>query len=452
MNWIAQHKRTVLIIIVVASVLLRLAVALIMGNTIKELPGLTDQFTYHTLALRVLGGYGFSFGENWWPATHANEPTAHWSYLYTFYLIGVYGLFGPNPLVARLLQAVAVGILHPWLVYKIGSRLFNPLTGLIGAAWIALYTYMIYYSPALLTEPFYIAAVLGVLYLAIQIVSAQTASEDDPGKPSSASLTGKALLLGLCIGAATLLRQLFMLFLPFLFLWMAWALRKKLRQAIGQMAIATAVLGLMIAPFTIFNYVRFHSFVLLNTNAGYAFYWANHPIYGTHFESIVTPETGNYLEMLPGELNKLKLNEAELEKELMKRGIQFVLDDPVRYVLLSFSRIPSYFTFWPTPNSSTFSNFSRVASFGIAMPFIVYGIILALLRRDKKDFFATPLFLILLFFVIYSLIHILTWTLVRYRMPVDTVLITFAAYALLDLYDRLSRRFKKLPGPKGLTP
>jgi hypothetical protein len=41
----------------------------------------------------------------------------------------------------------------------------------------------------------------------------------------------------------------------------------------------------------------------------------------------------------------------------------------------------------------------------------------------------------------YSGAHILTWTLIRYRLPVDAVLIPFAGLALLDVFQRLSLKF-----------
>src|SRR5512134_2848298 len=120
-----QRTRILLIVILVISVLLRVGMALYLGSTVEELPGTADQISYHNLALRVLQGYGFTFGEYWWPGTAANSPTAHWSYLYTAYLVVVYALFGPNALAARLIQAVLVGLLHPYLTYRVGRYCFN---------------------------------------------------------------------------------------------------------------------------------------------------------------------------------------------------------------------------------------------------------------------------------------------------------------------------------------
>ena len=202
----------------------------------------------------------------------------------------------------------------------------------------------------------------------------------------------------------------------------------------------------MILPFTVYNYSRFDRFVLLNTNAGYAFFWGNHPIYGIHFEPILPPEMGTYQDLIPEELHHL--DEATLDQELLVRGIQFVLEDIQRYVLLSLSRIPHYFMFWPSPKSSLISNFSRVFSFGIFWPFMLIGLIYAPFSRylNERLRLDAPLTLIYLFILIYATIHVLTWTLIRYRLPIDAVTIIFAAmiFVHLSVFLQMKLRSKKM--------
>jgi hypothetical protein len=42
--------------------------------------------------------------------------------------------------------------------------------------------------------------------------------------------------------------------------------------------------------------------------------------------------------------------------------------------------------------------------------------------------------------LMYSVAHLLTWTLVRYRLPVDALLLPMAALALVWLFDRVKSR------------
>jgi 4-amino-4-deoxy-L-arabinose transferase-like glycosyltransferase len=428
-NKIKTFQPGILTVILIVSVVLRVIPALILGNTVVELPGTSDQVSYHSLAQRVLAGNGFSFDQNWWPATRAGEPTAHWSFLYTLFLVVTYALFGINPIVARVIQAIIVGILHPFLVYKIGSELVGRKTGIIAAGLTAIYAYFIYYSAALMTEPFYITTILAAIYLAIQMTSPTLATRRK---------YWLAVGLGIVLGLTVLLRQLIMIFIPFMLFWVAWREWKhRWSVLLVELILPVAVVGLMILPFTLYNYQRFHQFVLLNTNSGYAFFFGNHPIYGTQFVPILTPEMGSYHDLIPQEL--LALDEAAMDKALMKQAVSFILADPLRYLLLSLSRIPIYFQFWPSASSGLVSNLTRVASFGLFLPFMLYGLVRWVVTGGFRRI-SSPSWLLLLFMLFYAGIHILTWTLIRYRLPIDAILIIFASIAVQDLYSFLRNK------------
>lgn len=453
-GWLtASRARTALWLIIVASVALRLFSALYQGNSVGVLPGIYDQVSYDGLARRLVQGFGFSFAEGHWPATRANEPTAHWSYLYTIYLAGVYLLSGFQPLIARVLQAVIVGILHPWLAWRLGKRIFGPAAGLLAAAFSAIYIYFFYYTGALITESFYIVSLLWSLDICLRIAA------------SSGPATGTRSLrwrlwveLGVAIAVATLLRQLFLLVTPLLFLWLWWMLsrpaarmpaaevrRTRLARFLGTRTLAgffvtIAIVAAAIVPWTVRNYLAFGMLVPLNTNAGYVFYWANHPIYGTEFIGILPADGPSYADLLPPEL--LDMNEAALDQALLRRGLGFVADDPGRYVLLSISRAREYFKFWPSSDSSTISNLSRVGSFGLFLPFMLFGVILAVMRIRRRDsgLNRSGVVLLVIFMVAYTAMHLLTWTLIRYRLPVDAVLLLFAGYGVTDLAVRVYAR------------
>ena len=207
----AKRAIQILYAIMIVSSLIRLGVAIYLGDQVVDLPGTNDQISYHTLAVRVLDGYGFTFGESWWPITAAGAPTAHWSFLYTFYLVAVYTIFGVHPLAARLIQAILVGILQPMLVYHIGKRLFNPLIGLISAALTAVYAYFIYYDACLMTEPFYITAILAGLFLAISIASLPAANNKVSFLRSK---FGQGIVLGLCVRRGGLVAPIVLAYNP----------------------------------------------------------------------------------------------------------------------------------------------------------------------------------------------------------------------------------------------
>ena len=440
-----KSTRTYLSAIILLSVLLRVGVAVYLGDAIEETRGGTsDQISYDALAQRVIEGHGFSFAVASWPYARPNEPTAFWSYLYTLYLAAVYALAGHHPLVARLIQAIIAGLLMPWLTYRIGERAFGRQIGLLAAAIVAIYLYLVHYAASLMTETFYIIGILWIVDLTMRMAE------------RSRITFRQQLWLGGQLGAALavtlLLRQVVVVFYPLLAIWLLWVAwrRSQLRDAMQPLIVAAVMTIAIIAPFIIRNYHVFGQFAMPNTNAGFAFFWANHPIYGTRFEATLSPAHGvSYQELIPLELRDL--NEAALDRALLARGLAFVADDPSRYLLLSLSRIPVYFQFWPTSDSTLLSNISRVLSFGLFLPFMLYGFVLAIthLRQSSPlplgDNGSSPsglrpvyVMLFLLFIASYTMIHLVSWANVRYRLPVDAFLILFAAYGIADLV----RRFK----------
>ena len=398
-----DRTKQLLPLILVAAVLIRIPIALLMGDQITVLPGIQDQVSYDALARSLLDGRGYSFAENWYPFTPANTPTAHWSFMYPLYLAGTYAVTGYHPLVARLVQGVVGGVLICFLVYLIGRRVVDENTGLVGAGLAAVYGYFIYYNAALMTETFFMVLVLLTLYLSLEL-------KDDP-------TLIRWLGLGLSLGLASLLRQTVLLFVPFLLVWLFLELRGRgIRW--WYFTLPVIIILLMVTPWTLRNFIVYREFLLLNSNAGYALFASNNPNLGTDWrnELVVVP--------VPREL--AGQNEAELDRALTKKGIEFILADPKRYLLLSLDKTLEYFWFWPSSDSSRISNLNRVLSFGLYLPFMFLGLCLSVSRWRN---FA----ILYLFMFIHTAIHLLSWPAPRYRLPVDAVLMVFAALALLEL-------------------
>ncbi len=409
------------IVLLVISVSLRIFVAFFLGDHVPPPVNAPDETSYSYLASRLAAGYGYSFDRPWYPfGLPADTPTAHWSFLYTAFLGGVYFLFGVHPLAARIISAVLGGILLPWMVYRLALALFPGRYRLatLSLAGSVFYGYFILFASRLMTETFFIIALLWVLRQTIVVKAAPNLRN--------------AMLLGVGLGVTALLRQSV---LPCIFVFFAWLLWSAWRcRRLKTMFIAIMVSGLMlvgfILPFTIRNYIVYDEFMLLNSNAGYVMYSAQHPMHGIDFQEHTAAD-------IPIELSTQQLNEAQLDRELMRIGIEYVLAEPARFFLLSLSRVADYFEFWPTDESTPLYNAGRVLSFGAYLPFMIWGTILTLKCAAPlgswmhwRRFFASPLAMVLLFIVVYSGLHILTWAMPRYRLPVDAILMVFVALVL----------------------
>ena len=70
---------------------------------------------------------------------------------------------------------------------------------------------------------------------------------------------------------------------------------------------------------------------------------------------------------------------------------------------------------------------------------MAYGLI-AHARRS----FSSEFLILYLFILIYTVIHLLSWALIRYRLPVDAVLIIFASATLVEIQLKLAQRQVKI--------
>lgn len=425
------RHRTPLFAILLLAVLLRVVVALYLGDST---PPAKDETSYSILAARLAEGYGYSFPTAWYPFTPAETPTAHWSFLYTGFVAGLYWLFGAHPLAARLAGALLGGLLLPWLTWRLALRMQGrdrptaraERIALVAAGSAAVYAYFVLYSAMVQTEALFIAALLWSLERSLALAQALDAA----AAPSPRRLLVVAGGLGLSLGTATLLRQSILPWVPILFLYLLWAglAARRGKQTILALGVAGFLLLLAILPFTLRNLQVYQSFLLLNSNAGYAMYSAQHPLHGVDFQAYAAAP-------LPEELAGQNLNEAQWDRALMARGIGFVLAEPGRYLRLSLSRVADYFEFWPTVDSSLLFNLGRVGSFALFLPCMLYGIYREV-AGGQPSFTGQARLLTLIFVLFYSLLHIFTWAMSRYRLPVDALLLTYAAVAITHLWDR----------------
>ncbi len=432
--------RRALVGVLAISLLVRLVLAFALGDHPGQMYGADDQATYDTLAQRVVAGYGFSFPRFWYPFTPANSPTAHWSFLYTLYLAGVYAIFGHHPLAARVIQVLLSGF-NIWLAYRLGRRLFNDTAGLAAAALTALYAYFIFFNAALMTQTFYILTVLAALDLSLSLAK----------KPTRRGW----ILLGLVIGAGVLLRQSLLLFTPILVAWLWWYDRHSpqvtghkshnsgsltsvahsgwvrrdgvLPFLISGPLLTFAIIALVILPWTLRNYVTYHDFLLLNSNGGFWFYSSNHPNQGTNFDQ-------TYVAPIPRNLSGLA--EPALDRALYHEAVGFILADPRRFLVLSLNRTKDYFWVLPSDNSSLMSNLSRVFSFTLYLPFMLYGLFLS--GRQWRT--CLPMYLYVAFDAAFCLI---SWSAPRYRLPSDAVLMPFAGLAVANLVTALQQSLSR---------
>jgi 4-amino-4-deoxy-L-arabinose transferase-like glycosyltransferase len=187
------------------------------------------------------------------------SPGAPLLYAGVYYLTG-----GVHPDLAR--SAVALlGALMVLLVYLIGRRVGGPVVGLVAAALTAIYPTFIDNNEQFVSEPiaaFTLAAcVLGFLWASDRARSAWA-----------------WLVPGLFLGLTALTRPEYLIFaflLGLLVLVRAWRWRG-VRVAVASTAVFVAAFALVLAPWTIRNYIVLDRFVPVTTGGGKALFVATY--------------------------------------------------------------------------------------------------------------------------------------------------------------------------------
>jgi 4-amino-4-deoxy-L-arabinose transferase-like glycosyltransferase len=166
---------------------------------------------------------------------------------------------------ARLIgfSQLILGVATVALVFEVARRLYDPATGLVAAAVVALWPNLIFHTATALSETLFNFLAMCVVLVIVW-------------RPWARLTTGQLALFGALIGVSALVRPITLLFVPvLLFAWRraGFAWRPSLRRVLVVMLVA----GATIAPWTIRNIVRMNYPVIISTNLGEDLCMSRHP-------------------------------------------------------------------------------------------------------------------------------------------------------------------------------
>lgn len=191
-----------------------LALALRIGwvaATDTPIPPLSDPQYYHATATNIAAGRGYSVAvdERGFVSGPQSEPTAFWPPGYPVVLAAAYTVIGPSQRAAKALNALA-GALTVVPVFAIGRRMRGRSrddgTGLLAAGLFAVSPALVFWTPALFSEPLCTLGVASTLALAL-------AARDSIGCARWTTRLAWACTVGLAIAATAFVRSQGMLLL-----------------------------------------------------------------------------------------------------------------------------------------------------------------------------------------------------------------------------------------------
>jgi len=308
-----------------AVVLLALAVRLYLGwkfnlrqpNSAARLTH-GDEPSYNTVALELLHGFGFT-GADRLP-------------LYPLWVATLHALSGENYNVIPLAQAF-LGAGTVLLTYLLGRRIFGHWPALLAALLAALSYVLTRQSLFVLTEVLFTPALLVV---AIALWDAME-------RPS----VRRFAWAGLWVGVADLVRPTLYFFPIFVAVAVIalWGLRRGARYAA---AYALAV-ALVVAPWTLRNYLRFHTFLPLATSN--ATLWLGSPEYYhlVHDQGYTYERIWDEV-IYPDDPSVPYPTSVEGDRYWSRRAMRSIRAEPLVYVKFAIEKLGTYWVGDPNAN------------------------------------------------------------------------------------------------------
>ncbi|MDF2662021.1 MAG: hypothetical protein K0Q94_4812, partial [Paenibacillus sp.] len=199
-----------------------------------------DQLNYTKTAIQLLEKGVYAYLDT--------EPNTLVTPGFPILLTAFYWMFGYSPLeptlqIYRVFQCF-LALVAVWFIYKIGVRLFRPVTGVIAAMFAAVHPMFVWSTSLILTEVPFLSVFMALIYTQVRIMQDNRLRDH--------------IAMGVLLGIATLIRPnvLPVAVVPYVFLWMT-----NRKAYIPFIAAGFGAFVLVMMPWWIRNLITFHQFI-----------------------------------------------------------------------------------------------------------------------------------------------------------------------------------------------
>jgi 4-amino-4-deoxy-L-arabinose transferase-like glycosyltransferase len=355
-----------------------------------------DEPDYHRYAESFIQGQGWQIN-----GLLAQRPP-----LTSVLLLPGYFLTDANIITGRLTMILASSFGSPLLYLLMHSYLGIGLMTSLGAAMVwSLYPTSGFYSPLLLTEN---VSVPLLLAMAIFLLKALQTGKHKP-----------ACMAGLFLGFATMARSSF-LYLPLFILFGDLVLRKWRKPSLTAIQWTWLIICflLILAPWTVRNYLRLNVFLPTESRLGWGLFMCNGSLGSEQIQK------GNYYKD-PVKLNSIPpdLSETERDRALQSIALREMRDHWRLLPRPILNRFINFWTFRPNPYKETYT----VNDYLMASIWIPILILFALSFRYFSWRNDWPLLLTILYAVLTTLPF---WGEPRFRHPIEPFIVARAVIAV----------------------
>jgi len=362
-------------------------------------------------------------------------PSVDYEPLYSFFMALAYKIFGINWLGLTLFQALLVAG-STWLLFKIGTRIWNVRAGFIAAVYYSFYPYLFSYSLSVYDLNIFIFLIVLLIYLLLNDLSDLKTN----------------IFIGMVLGLAFLTRASIIALLPALFLYFFYKTFKisGLKGFLKRLALLVFVFIIVIFPWLLRNYLLTGQ-VIISTHGPFGFWQGNNQYSYELLKKNISLDEIYRMKPPPPIFNKYRTMPRSPKQAITvadayrKEALDFIKKNPGTFVKLALLKFVKFWSWVRNPSSSKpgiSSNQTRQIVYFISyFPLLIFFPIgLFLLYNKKKEYFF--LFLGILFF--YTLAHMIVMGFTRLRLPIDPILMISSGIVFSVIFDNLKNPQKRL--------
>jgi 4-amino-4-deoxy-L-arabinose transferase-like glycosyltransferase len=346
---------------------------------------------------------------------------------YPTFIAGVYAVFGTHLLALRLVEA-ALSAATAAAIGLIGAWLFGRRAGMVAGVLAALHPVLAFMPTTQYAETL-LVSVLGIAYAACFYAWRRRRN-------------GGWVAAGLLFGIAALIRPNVVVLLPGLLIGFAWVLRREGRSVLPAAAAISLSLALVVAPWMARNHRVHGAWFFVATGGGRAVWLGNNPQTTGKTNDLPRPDSTQLATLMraPGEPAR--------ERIWYDWALEFVREHPGRAARLYLIRLGNLFALYPETSTRTqFLNLWSRVSQACASLVIFSGAVLALRRwRSRPELW--PMTGAIIGF---TLVNAAVFTVMRYRLPFEPLLLWMAGYGWAEAREMLPSRARRMAPVSGVA-
>jgi 4-amino-4-deoxy-L-arabinose transferase-like glycosyltransferase len=367
------------------------------------------------------------------------RPSAYWPPGYPLFMAAVYALFGVDFVAVRVAQCL-IGAGTVAVVHRIARRVLDRDGAWLATLATALYPMFIYSAGADMPATLLIALIAGGVLLTLVAVE----------RGSARAALGAGLLGAWATLVAASALPAFLLSA----LWMAWnrdgtAGRGRSR-SVRLALVCLLPIVVIVGAWAVRNQRVFGHPVLVSTNGGYNLWLGNHPgVKASTGNRAEVPGTGEVpgMEAEAARIWALPGNEATRDSAFTRRALEYIAADIPRFLRLSLSKSLELWALYPRPMNEDrprlgLERLASLFSYGLLLPFALVWLFVSLPRSRVA-------LLVLLLFLVYSMVHGVVLSKVRFRLPLDSFVIIYGSGGIVAAARALARRWLTRPRSAG---